>query len=1130
MCASKISGVLLLVLLCIQGMSQPEHAIHETRLFSGSYNNVPLKKVIKDLMVDYKGSYYSRAELMNQRVSLRFKNLKLQQVFKLLSTLLPIDFVYVDNTVVIQWKSLLVSGKVINRYMEPVSEVSVSNYRTKVTAVTDSRGRFVLHHVAPFDTLVVSHINCLSEKYIVHDQTKIIIRVDEKVRELEPVEVIHNGYQAIPVSQATGSFKQVNRTQVTSVPYFNVQAGFENILWGYLPALKSSSGTVRLPVASIRGRSTIYGNSQALVVIDDFPFSGDLSMINPYDIESITVAKDASSTAIYGAKATNGIIIIKTKKPILKRPLRLSYNNFFTASERPDVNYTPSIQAKDFVSLEEDLFNNRFYRPFERTNMALSPVIETLIAHKNRIISTEEKDDILDDFRRNDIRSEVKKYFYRPGFTNYNGLSLSAGVDSLAIYFSVSDGRSAFNERGIEHNRKTILLNTLLQTKRLSFTAGSFYSANRILNNFVSPPAGPPYLRLAGYEGEPLPVPYKYRGRYIDSIGRYPLLDWNYRPLQELRNADNISDYSYFTANTKIDYQIIPPLQFQALYQYGFLQQDQRIKYNLQTYYARNLINSFTQVTPNGIERAIPAASILDENVTTSHINNWRLQLDFHRKWRASELTIIAGNELRSTMSNIKSSRMYNVTSVYSKTNINYNTFFPQFLNNGIRLQIPTFNSRIDSADYCISYFGNAFYTWSKKITLSLSLRQDRSNRFGMNINRQLIPLWAAGALVHLQKFSFFPETLPYVSLRGTYGKTGNDGLQTSWSTTISQMNDQGNGLPVAYINNPGNSNLQFEEMRTINIGLDIKTRDRRVQLSLDAYRKKGTKLLGYRKANPTTGVDLVKSNTGALSGFGADVNINTVNINRGFTWETNGWVSYTTNKVQSREILLDATWKYVDPATYVPVKGYPVDAIFAFPMAGLDAIGDPVGYLEGNASKNYRGILTSSKPRYVGSATPALFGSITNTFQYKNMVLSLQVSGKFKYYFRRTSQNVNDLLQSGSMHSDYNNRWMKPGDEHYTTVPAFEIVGDDSREYFYKYSDVLVERGDHIRLQNLQLLYNGQNILRLHNKKIRLQIGINFNNLGIIWRANYKQLDPDVVAGMLPVPRSATLSVTAYF
>jgi hypothetical protein len=583
-------------------------------------------------------------------------------------------------------------------------------------------------------------------------------------------------------------------------------------------------------------------------------------------------------------------------------------------------------------------------------------------------------------------------------------------------------------------------------------------------------------------------------------------------------------------ANTKIGYQFIPSLQLQASYQYGFLQQDQKVKYNLETYYARNLINSFTQVTTNGIEKPIPAAPILDENITTSHINNWRLQLDFHQKWKASELTMIAGTELRNTVSNIKSNRTYGVNSANSKTAINYSTFFPQYLNNGIRLQVPTFNNHIDSADYYISYFGNTFYTWSKKITLSLSLRQDRSNRFGMNINRQLIPLWAAGTLVHLHKFSFFPEILPFISLRGTYGKTGNDGLQTSWSTTIRQVSDQGNGLPVANINNPGNSNLQFEEMRTINIGLDIKTRDGRIQLSLDAYRKKGTKLLGYRKADPTTGVDLVKSNTGALSGFGVDVNINTVNINRGFTWETSGWVSYTTNKVQSREILLDATWKYVDPATYVPIKGYPVDAIFAFPMAGLDAAGDPVGYLEGQASKNYWGILSWSELRFMGSATPALFGSITNAFQYKNLVLSIQLSGKFKYYFRRASQNANDLFQAGNMHSDYYNRWQKPGDERYTTVPAFQIFSDDTREYFYKYSDVLVERGDHIRLQSLQLMYNGQNIFRLHNKKIRLQMGITFNNLGIVWRANQKQLDPDVVAGMLPVPRSATISIAAHF
>jgi TonB-linked SusC/RagA family outer membrane protein len=1128
--ASNILSVLLLILLHIQGVSQSEHDINETQLFSGSYNNVPLKKVIKDLMAHYRCFYYSRTDLMNLRVSFQFENLKLHQVLKCLSTLLPIDIVFSNNAIIISRKSLRVNGKVIDVYDEEVSGASVINNRTGEAAITDSRGRFVLHNVAALDTLVISHINCVSEKNVAYEQTNIIIRIKANIRYLIPVEIIHNGYQKIPVTQATGSFKQVNMEEFTRIPRFNVQEGLGNNLSGYLPELKTSPYLGRIGV--VRGRSSIRSNVQALVVIDDFPFYGDLNIINPYDIESITVANDASSTAIWGARAANGVIVITTKKARYKQPVRVSVNNFVTGSNRPNVFYMPAINAMEYISLEERAYENGFYATVENQNVAVSPVIETLIDYKKDNITISEKDAILNSFKKNDLRSEVEKFFYQPALTGYSGINLSGSMDSFAMYGSVSYGRSIFNERGIEHNRKTILINTQFRRKKLSFTTGTFYSVNKMLNNFVSPPAGLPYLKLMDADGIPLSVPYQYNRKFVDSaVRKGNLLDWNMRPLQELSNADNNSNYNYLMANVKGGYQFSPSLQLQGLYQYGLLWHDQRIAYNLQTFYARNLINNFTQITSSGIERPIPVAPIVDEYKTVTGIKNWRLQLNFNRRWKSGELTMITGIESQRTIMSIYGSRIYGYNSSHMAARIDYRTFFPQYLNPAVRTQIPMIGRRSDSTDFYFSYLGNAFYTWSKKITMSLSLRRDQSNRFGMNTNHKFIPLWAAGALVHLHKFSFFPFIFPEVSLRGTIGKTGNDGLQTSWAATISHVNDPASGLPVAYIDNPGNANLQFEEMRTINIGMDIKTHDRRIQLSVDVYRKKGDKLLAYNKVNPTSGVYLVKSNTGRLSGFGIDANVHTVNLDEVISWKTNGWVSYTTNKVQSRELLLDEAWQYADPSTYVPLKGYPVDAIFAFPMGGLDKQGDPLGYLEGKTSKNYWSIITLPGPQslmYMGSATPTIFGSITNTFQYKNLMLSIQISGKFNYFFRRTSLNPYDLLQGAGIHGDYYKRWQSPGDELKANVPAFPYIIDQAREIFYKYSTVLVERGDHIRLQNLHIMYNWKNIMPHRTKCISIQTGITFNNLGIIWRAGSKNIDPDVVSGMLPVPRSITLSLAA--
>lgn len=1053
------------MLLSMPGVSQSIHRAN-VKGITLSYDSVPLITILKDLR-DRTGYYYMLdADFPNIPVTIHVANAKLQQVFNILSARLPIICFSRDSVIFIQRK--------------PITYVN----------------RNIL----------------LGEP--------VINRV-----EVLPIVTVNTGYQYIPVNQATGSFKQASMQQVTGIPHFNLQEGFENNLSGYLPALKTSP-VPSLILGSIRGKSTISSNPQPLVVIDDFPFYGDLNMLNPDDIESITVAKDAASTAIFGARAANGIIVMTTKKANWKQPFKISVNNFITCSNRPNVDYIPSIQPRDLVLLEENLFKNHFYAPLENLNVPLPPVIEALIDNKKGRITTAQLDSTLDVYKSQNIRSDIKKYYYRPAFIRHNGIQISGSCDSLAYAGSISNGRSSFNENGIRHDRTTMLGNMLYHHKKLSITTGLFYSGNIIQDNFVTPPAGPSYLRLADGEGNPLSVPYLYRSQYADTAGSNNLLDWHMRPLQELRNASNVSRYRYLMTNAKIGYQLYPSLQFQALYQFGSLRLDQRIMHNLETFWARNLINNFTQITTSGLERPIPAAPILEENETITHINNWRLQFNYYRRWKADELTMMGGAESQNTESTTSSRLIYGYRSPFAKTNLDY-TFYPQYSNPGMRIQIPTAGGRSDSIDYYVSYFGNAFYTWSKKITLSLSLRQDRSNRFGMKVNQQLIPLWAAGILVQMHNFSFFPATFPYVSLRGTIGKTGNDGLKTSWSTTISQVNDP-NNLPQVYINAPGNPNLQFEELHSINIGLDVKTRDRRIQLSLDAYVKKANKLLSYSEANPTTGFNLVKSNSGRLSGFGIDANVHTVNIKRAFTWETNGWISYTTNKVKSRELLLNEAWQYVDPSTYVPRKGYPVDAIFAFAMHGLDAFGDPVGYTEGVLSKNYVRLITADPGtlKYIGSATPTLFGSITNTLAYKKVMLSFQLTGKFNYYFRRTSLNANDVYQGTNVHGDYYNRWQRPGDENFTTIPALKFF-DQAREYFYQYSETLIEKGDHIRLQTLQILYNWENEKLFGQKFTRLQTGITLNNAGIIWRANNK-LDPDVIPGMLPATRSLTVSITA--
>ncbi|MCL8000803.1 hypothetical protein M8994_21675, partial [Brucella sp. 21LCYQ03] len=194
-------------------------------------------------------------------------------------------------------------------------------------------------------------------------------------------------------------------------------------------------------------------------------------------------------------------------------------------------------------------------------------------------------------------------------------------------------------------------------------------------------------------------------------------------------------------------------------------------------------------------------------------------------------------------------------------------------------------------------------------------------------------------------------------------------------------------------------------------------------------------------------------------------------------------------------------------------VAGRPVYAVFAYPWAGLDSQnGAAQGSVDGEVSKDYRTIIgagtTLEELEFFGSSIPTSFGSFINSFSYKNISLQVGISYKLGYWFRRGSIHYTNLMNSWRGHSDYGNRWQQPGDEDITDIPANMYSTDSQRDNFYAGSAALVERGDHIRLQYINLSYGLP--LQVAGKRQQILVYLNANNLGLLWRANKQGIDPD--------------------
>jgi hypothetical protein len=249
------------------------------------------------------------------------------------------------------------------------------------------------------------------------------------------------------------------------------------------------------------------------------------------------------------------------------------------------------------------------------------------------------------------------------------------------------------------------------------------------------------------------------------------------------------------------------------------------------------------------------------------------------------------------------------------------------------------------------------------------------------------------------------------------------------------------------------------------------------------------------------------------------------------FAWNTTLLLNFNRDRITGYNITPAANIEYV--SGHVPIVGKPFSALHSFRWGGLDAAtGDPQGVADGKTSKEYGNIINSADPAgivYNGPSQPAFFGGMINTLSWKQLTLSFNITYKFGYYFRRTSVDYYGFFMATRVgHSDYDKRWQKPGDEQHTQVPSMIYPAEPTRDQFYRYAEVLIEKGDHIRLQDIRLSYDlsKQVISRLPFE--HMQLYLYANNLGILWRANDQGLDPDIVpypGYSLQVPLVKTLA-----
>lgn len=985
-----------------------------------------------------------------------------------------------------------------------------------------AEGRFSIGAGAG-DTLVFSATGYLGTELVLGAgiQTRLLVEMRPYRTELDEV-VVSTGYQRVSRSRSTGSFAQVDQALLNRSVGTNLVDRLEHVVAGLA---FNRVGSSRL---SIRGQSTIFGNAEPLVVLDNFPFEGSLSDINPNDVESVTVLRDASAASIWGARAGNGVIVITSKKGAFNRLPKVSFQANATLTERPDIYARPQLSAADYIGLETRLFQEGFYEPARLSGyQPLSPAVQLLYAKRGDPSQSGAVDSELERLSSLDVRRELERYYYRRAVAQQYAVSVSGGGRMDSYYVSAGYDANRENLIGGSFSRATLTANHTLQllSGKLEATAGLNYTDHLtrrsaalsvLQSNGTATGQLFPYAELAGEDGRALEVTKSYSPELLSRAEGSGLLDWSYVPLEEIGRSGEASSSRALRASGGLKYRLLQGLSVSALYQYQNSAVAGVTGHGPDSYFARDLINRFTRVEGSGLVRPVPLGGLLDRQgqQLTGHL--FRAQADLNRPIGGRhQLNALAGYEIRSAETAGSISRLYGYDADHAQNAmVDYLTLTnPMFYDSGIRSAVPFLDRTSLATDRYLSYYGNASFSYGGTVTASLSARMDKSNLFGVQANRNGVPLWSAGLAWNISREGFFAlGWLPELKLRGSFGYNGSVNRSVSAFTTASFTGITA-GQPYATIINPPNPQLRWERVRIVNLGLDFSLRDSRLSGSIEHYFKQGIDLIGDAGYAPSSGVLLFRGNLANTRGSGTELSLRSVN--------TDGLLKFSTNLVFShnREVVEgygseSTVARQVQSGLFLPRSGRPLYGIYSYRWSGLDPLdGSPRGLLGGAPSRDYAALInqpTIDEVVYHGPLRPAAQGSLINNLQYRDFTLSVNVIYRFGHYFRKNSVVYGNTYGLASGHGDYALRWQQPGDEDWTIVPSVPLQANGSRDIFYRYSEALVDRADNVRLQDIRLAYSPRAGSLKRYGVGSLELYLFATNLGTLWKATRFGLDPE--------------------
>ena len=1018
-----------------------------------------------------------------------------------------------------------VSGVVISSDDgEPIIGATIKVKGTQIATVTDVDGKFTLNVSTARPTLEVSYVGMRTETLKGGSNMKIMLSSDSQTIG----EVVVTGMQKMDKRLFTGATTKVDAEKAKLDGVADISRSLEGRAAGV--SVQNVSGTFgTAPKIRVRGATSIYGSSKPLWVVDgvimedvtevdaDQLSSGDaatlissaIAGLNADDIESFQILKDGSATSIYGARAMAGVIVVTTKRGKAGTS-KISYTGEYTMRLRPSYSQFNIMNSQEQMSVYREMQNNGFLSFMSSYRASTSGVFGKMYHLMN------EYDPATGSFKLDNTKEAMYDYLRQAEYRNTNwfeelfsnaismnhSVSLSTGTEKAQYYASFS----VMNDPGWTEKSKVQRYTSNINA---NYNLNKRVTINLIGNTSYRKQEAPGTSNqsvdvVSGAVGRDFDInPYSYAINSSRTLDPNEFYIRNYAPFNIHHELDNnyinldVVDMKF---QGELKYKPVRTVELSVIgaYKYSTTTQSHYIKETSNQAMAFRMMDDATMRDANpwlytdpDVLNALPI-SVLPEGgfhrETVYKMNSWdfRATANYNDVYFDKHIVNAYGgieinNIDRSSTSNTKVGVLYDMGQL---GNFDYNYFKQASEENNMYYALNNGYSRE------ASFFGTATYSYMGRYTINGTVRYEGSNRLGRSRSARWLPTWNVSAAWNAHEEPWFAKTfknsLTHATLKASYSLTGDKPAVTNSNVIIRAYNawrpyasDKESGLTIYDFANP---ELTYEKKHEFNLGVDLGFFNNRINVEFAWYTRNNYDLIGPKRTTGVGGAIVKYANVATMKSHGEELSISTRNIvSKDFQWSTDFIFSHTHCEVTD----FDSRNRVIDLITGsgFTEKGYPYRSLFSMDFQGLNSYGLPTFINEeGNvvtSDIDFQSYDTSHLI-YEGPTDPTITGSLGNVFSYKNWHLNVFVTYSFGNVVRLDPTFAVSYSDLTAMPREFANRWVVPGDEATTDIPAMadlRMIQNDTRLGYaynaYNYSTARIAKGDFIRMKEISLAYD---------------------------------------------------------